>query len=176
VSPKVSPSLTSCPSPLPSSSLQDDHGENTRHSLSTDEVLKLTEGLPIISSVRSDNALYKGEDGEGDTDEGEGVGEVDIYIKNKPTIAELAAAERAREKESGFVIESSESEGEAETQKPRDPSKLTKNATIIHSGYFYKQGQVRKNWKQRYFELWFASLPFHIALHSCPQVYWRVVV
>jgi hypothetical protein len=95
-------------------------------------------------------------------------GEVDSFIRKKPTIAELAAVERLREKESGFVIESSGSEGEAEaepTPRPKDPSRLTKNATIIHSGYFYKQGQVRKNWKQRYFELW--SLPLPSLLSSC---------
>jgi hypothetical protein len=88
-------------------------------------------------------------------------GEVDIFIRKKPTIAELAAVERQREKESGFVIESSGSEGESEvtTPKPKDSSRLTKNATIIHSGYFYKQGQVRKNWKQRYFELWSRPVP-----------------
>ena len=151
----------------------DDRGENTRHSLSTDEVMKLTEGFPSITPVRSDSALYKEEGG---ADE-EGVGEVDVYIKNKPTIAELAAAERARQKETGFVIESSESEGEVETQRQRDPSKLTKNATIIHSGYFYKQGQVRKNWKQRYFELWFP--PFRLSpllLSTLLKVHWCLVV
>jgi hypothetical protein len=132
--------------------LQDDRGESTRYSLSTDEVLKLTQGFPE-SAVSKEGE----EEGEGDLVEGE----VDVFIKNKPTIAELAAAERAREKESGFVIESSESEGETEIQRPqRETSRLTKNATIIHSGFFYKQGQVRKNWKQRYFELWFACLSF----------------
>lgn len=88
-------------------------------------------------------------------------GEVDIFIKKKPTIAELAAAERLHEKQSGYVIQSSDDEdnnlqsvsninsNQNQTQTQTQNSvqkdnnvKLTRNATIIHCGYFYKQGFV----------------------------------
>lgn len=108
---------------------------------------RLTEAFPGIVSVKSDADLTQNSDEERESE---------LYVKQKPTIAELAAIERAREKESGFVIESSESDDDNDSR--RESARNMKNATIIHSGFFYKQGQVRKNWKQRYFELWFATI------------------
>lgn len=104
----------------------------------------MIDASPGIIPVQSEINLARDSDEEGESE---------LYVKKKPTIAELAAVERAREKESGFVIESSESDDDIDSR--RDSSRNTKNATIIHSGFFYKQGQIRKNWKQRYFELWF---------------------
>mmetsp|Transcript_10264 Transcript_10264/g.15600 ORF Transcript_10264/g.15600 Transcript_10264/m.15600 type:complete len:367 (-) Transcript_10264:52-1152(-) len=84
----------------------------------------------------------------------EGVeGEVDGFIKNRPSIAELAASERAAEMELG----SGESDGSdidhKSAIKPAVKKREPSGATVIHSGLFLKQGQIRKNWKYRYFEI-----------------------
>lgn len=70
-----------------------------------------------------------------DSDADSAEGEVDGFIKERPSIAELEASERAAEREM-----CSDSSDEEDTGNHRARNRSGSDASIIYSGSFWKQG------------------------------------